>query len=100
MKTIKESCYLRTNILISRLPRWQIYYIERLIIHLRTPLYRNGYALLINSIGISVLGVVYWVFAARYYAIRAVGINSAIIATMTFLASIARLYLDGVLVRF
>ena len=85
---------------MSRLPPWQVDYINRLIAHLRTPLYQNGYALLINSAGISVLGILYWMIAARYYTTEAVGINSATIAAMTFLAGIARLYLDGTLLRF
>lgn len=100
MKTIKDTISVRTNILMDRLPTWQADYINRLIVHLRTPLYRNGYALLINSVGISVFGVLYWMLAARYYTTRAVGINAATIAVMTFLAGIARLYLDGALIRF
>jgi hypothetical protein len=39
-------------------------------------------------------------WAARFYSIDAVGINSAAISTMTFLSSAARLYLDGALIRF
>lgn len=85
---------------MARLPTWQADYINRLILHLRTPLYRNGYALIVNSVGISVLGIGYWMLAARYYTTEAVGINSATIAAMTFLASVARLYLDGALIRF
>lgn len=100
MKSIKETISVRKNLWMSGLPQWQIEHINRAIVHLRTPLYRNGYALIINSVGISVLGVLYWMFAARYYTTEAVGLNSATIATMTFLASVARLYLDGALIRF
>jgi O-antigen/teichoic acid export membrane protein len=100
MRSLRETLTVRTNILISRLPSWQANYIYRVIVHLRTPFYQNGYALIINSVGISVLGVLYWMLAARYYTTRAVGINSATIAAMTFLAAIARLYLDGALIRF
>src|SRR5688500_7209405 len=100
MKTIRESISVQTEILMARLPSWQVDYINRIIVHLRTPLYRNGYALIINSVGISLLGVLQWMLAARYYTTAAVGINSAAIAAMTFLASIGRLYLDGALIRF
>jgi O-antigen/teichoic acid export membrane protein len=100
MKTIRETISIRTNSLMSRLPSWQTDYINRFIVHLRTPLYWNGYALLVNMVGTSVLGFVYWVLAARYYTTQAVGINSATIAAMTFLAGIARLYLEGTLLRF
>ena len=73
---------------------------NKIISHLRKPLYRNGYALIINSISTSILGVLYWVIAARFYATEAVGINAATISTMTFLSSAARFYLDGALIRF
>ena len=71
-----------------------------IITHLRKPLYRNGYALVINSVVTSLLGVLYWIIAARFYPTEAVGINSATISTMTFLSTAAQLYLDGVLIRF
>ena len=100
MKTIREMNSIRTNRLISRLPSWQTDYINRFITHLTTPLYWNGYALLINTAGTSVLGFVYWILAARFYTTQAVGINAATIAAMTFLAGMARLYLEGTLVRF
>ena len=79
---------------------WQSRYVNRFLVHLRTPLYRNGYALIFNAASTSTLGLLYWALAARYYTTEAVGLNSAAIATMTFLASVARLYLDGVLIRF
>src|SRR5687768_14538625 len=100
MKTIRETISIRTSSLMSRLPSWQIDYINRFIVHLTTPLYWNGYVLLVNTVGSAVLGFVYWVLAARYYTTQAVGINSATIAAMTFLGGIARLYLEGTLVRF
>jgi O-antigen/teichoic acid export membrane protein len=71
-----------------------------IIVHLQKPLYRNGYALSINALTTSLLGVLYWVVAARFYTTEAVGINAATISTMTFLSAAARLYLDGALIRF
>jgi O-antigen/teichoic acid export membrane protein len=71
-----------------------------IIAHLRKPLYRNGYALMVNAVFTSLLGVLYWVIAARFYTTDAVGINAATISTMTFLSTAARFYLDGVLIRF
>lgn len=70
------------------------------ISHLRKPLYRNGYALIINAISTSFLGALYWIIAARLYTTEAIGINAATISTMTFLSSAARFYLDGALIRF
>ncbi len=67
---------------------------------MRNPLYRNGYALTASSAIGSVVGVGYWLLAARRYPVDVVGTNSAMIAAMTFLAGLAGLYMDGTLVRF
>lgn len=85
---------------MSDIPHWQSTWTNRVLAHLRTPLYRNGYALLLNAAITSILGALYWVMAARFYSIDSVGVNAAAISTMTFLSSAARFYLDGVLIRF
>lgn len=72
----------------------------RLITHLRTPLYRNAYALMVSAIMSSGLGMLYWFLAARFYATDVVGLNSATIAATMFLGGVAGLYLDGALIRF
>jgi O-antigen/teichoic acid export membrane protein len=65
-----------------------------------TPLLRNAYAWFASSGVLSVLGVLYWVLAARYYSVEAVGLNSAAISTMMFLSGLAHLHSMGVMVRF
>lgn len=85
---------------MSDIPHWQSAWTNRVRTHLSKPLFRNGYALLLNAVSTSALGVLYWIMAARLYSIEAVGINSAAISTMIFLSSAARLYLDGALIRF
>ncbi|MFG3260116.1 lipopolysaccharide biosynthesis protein [Streptomyces sp. NPDC048172] len=63
-------------------------------------LFRNAYALMLNT-GISaVLGLGYWVVAARYYSDDAVGQGSAAIAAMKFLAGLTAVTLIGALARF
>lgn len=74
--------------------------INRLIAHIRQPLYRNGYALVASSISTSVLGMVYWILAARIYTTEVIGINSAVISTMIFLANLSQLNLRNALNRF
>ena len=74
--------------------------VDRLVNHLRNPLLRNGYALTLSSATSAVVGLGYWLLAARYYPVDVVGRNSAIIAAMTLLAGLAGLYLDGTIVRF
>ena len=74
--------------------------IERFIAHLRVPLYRNGYALVVNS-GISaVLGVAFWAVAAHNYSPEIVGLNSAAISTMVSLSFFAQLDMTNGLNRF
>lgn len=63
-------------------------------------LFRNAYALMLNT-GISaVLGLGYWLAAARYYPDAAVGQGSAAIAAMKLLAGLTAITLTGALARF
>ncbi|WP_171113189.1 lipopolysaccharide biosynthesis protein [Streptomyces sp. Z423-1] len=63
-------------------------------------LFRNAYALMLNT-GISaVLGLGYWLLAARYYSEAAVGQGSAAIAAMKLLAGLTAVTLTGALARF
>lgn len=79
--------------IVDRLPR-------RVQEHVRTPLYRNGYALVVATGATSILGALYWLIAARRYSPADVGRNSALIASMTFLANLAHLNLTNGLNRF
>ena len=82
-------------------PRWVAARLpERVTEHLRSPLYRNGYALVVATGATSVLGFLYWLIAARQYDTGDVGRNSALIAAMTFLANLAHLNLTNGLNRF
>jgi O-antigen/teichoic acid export membrane protein len=72
----------------------------QLIAHLRAPLYRNAYALILSDGLSSLLGLVYWALAARFYTTEQVGHNAAIISTMTFLAGLAFVNLKGAVIRF
>jgi O-antigen/teichoic acid export membrane protein len=65
-----------------------------------TPLYRNGYALILSSAMTSGLGLVYWALAARFYNPALVGFSSAALSAMVFLSGVSQLSLSGVLVRF
>ena len=73
---------------------------DRVMAHLRLPLFRNGYTLLFNGAATSGLGLIYWALAARLYPAAFVGLNSALVAAMLLLAGIAQLSLNNVLVRF
>lgn len=67
---------------------------------LRSPLVLNGYALVFSSGITSVLGVVYWILAARLYSEEIVGLNSAALAAMFFLTNLSQLNLVHALNRF
>lgn len=74
--------------------------VAQLLAHLRIPLYRNGYALILGAAATSALGLAYWALAARFYSTEVVGISSAVVSAMMLLAGIAVLSFSGVLVRF
>ena len=67
---------------------------------MRSPLFRNGYALILNSAATSGLGILYWMLAARLYPAEVVGLNSAIISAMALLSTVSRVNLSDALLRF
>ena len=73
---------------------------SRVLEHVRIPLHRDGYALALNSAFTAATGLLYWILAAKTYSAHAVGLNSALISSMMFLAGIASLNLPNILVRF
>ncbi len=74
--------------------------LTRLTSFIRTPLYRNGYALVLSSLSTSGLGMVYWILAAHLYPAEVVGFNSAMISAMMFLSAVSQLNLNNGLIRF
>jgi len=74
--------------------------IAKLSAHARTPLYRNGYILLLSGIISAGLGMVYWFLAARLYAPGTIGLNSALLSAVMFLSGASQLGLNSVLVYF
>jgi len=74
--------------------------VQRLVAHVRTPLFRNGYALMLSAAATSGLGVIYWMLATRYYSAEVVGLNSAVISAMLLVAGVAQLSLVSVITRF
>ncbi|MFJ6659200.1 lipopolysaccharide biosynthesis protein [Streptomyces sp. NPDC091377] len=65
-----------------------------------SPLFRNAYALMLNTGVSAVLGLGFWLAAARFYEESAVGQGSAAIAAMKLLAGLTALTLTGALARF
>ncbi|WP_394435257.1 lipopolysaccharide biosynthesis protein [Streptomyces sp. SGAir0957] len=63
-------------------------------------LFRNAYALMLNTVVSGVLGVGFWLAAAHSYPADAVGRGSAAIAAMKLLAGLTAVALTGALARF
>jgi O-antigen/teichoic acid export membrane protein len=66
----------------------------------RNPLLRNGYLLTLSFGLTGLIGLGYWMVAARLYDPATVGSNSAGISMMMFIGAIAQLNLSSVMVRF
>lgn len=64
---------------------------RKLLAHARTPLYGNAYALVANQAINAILGVAFWVIAARLFSPDVVGTNAALLSTMTFVAFFSQL---------
>ena len=68
--------------------------------HLREPMRRSAYALILGTGLTSILGMIFWVLAARLLTSEAVGTGTALTSAMTFLATVSTLGLGNTLVRF
>jgi O-antigen/teichoic acid export membrane protein len=68
--------------------------------HLREPMRRSAYALIVGTGLTSILGMIFWVFAARLLTSEAVGTGTALTSAMIFLATVSTLGLGNTLVRF
>jgi O-antigen/teichoic acid export membrane protein len=66
----------------------------------RAPQHRDGLALVLSSGLTSVIGLLYWVVAARLFTPETVGVNNTLISTMTLLGVAAQLNLGNALLRF
>ncbi|MFF8934920.1 lipopolysaccharide biosynthesis protein [Streptomyces paradoxus] len=68
--------------------------------HTHDSLFKNAYFLMLSTGVSAVLGLGFWMVAARYYTEEAVGQGSAAIAAMRLLASITATTMIGAVVRF
>lgn len=66
----------------------------------RTPLIRNGYALITSAGLTSVLGLVFWLLAARLHTAAELGRGAALITTLVTLANLAQLGFGNMLNKF
>ena len=68
--------------------------------HLRDPMRRSAYALILATGLTSGLGLVFWALAARWLPTATVGIGAALVSVMALLANLSTLGLRNGLIRF
>lgn len=68
--------------------------------HLRDPMRRSAYALILATGLTSGLGLVFWAMAARWLPTATVGLGAAIVSVMALLANLSTLGLRNGLIRF
>ena len=64
------------------------------------PLYRNAYALMLNTVVNSVFGLLYWVFAARVFSTEDVGRGNALVNLMLMISVLTSLNFGQAIIRF
>jgi O-antigen/teichoic acid export membrane protein len=68
--------------------------------HLTSPLFRNAYALMVNTGTTGLLGVAYWLLAARHYSAVDVGRASAAYSAMNLVSGFTAANIVGAITRF
>lgn len=67
---------------------------------LRSPLMRNGYSLIASTAITSMLGLLFWIVAARLYSAEQVGIGTALLSLLFTIGNISQLAFGNMLNRF
>jgi O-antigen/teichoic acid export membrane protein len=67
---------------------------------LRVPLYRNAYALMLNTAVNSVFGLLYWIVAAHVFSDDEVGRGNALVSLMLLVSALTQLNFGQALIRF
>ena len=67
---------------------------------MHSPLTRSGYALTASAVLTSIVGLAFWILAARLYTPEHLGVSAALISTLPILGLAAQLNLGSVLNRF
>ncbi|MFI6598197.1 lipopolysaccharide biosynthesis protein [Nonomuraea sp. NPDC050536] len=73
---------------------------QRILHDLSNPLFRNGYALMANTVITATLGMGYWLLAAHFFSPEEFGRGQATITAMRLFASLMALGFQGAIVTF
>lgn len=74
--------------------------IHNIVGHIQSPLYRNSFFLIANTVVTSGLGFFFWMVVARFYTEAEVGWGSAIISVISLLAVLSAPGFGAALIRF
>jgi O-antigen/teichoic acid export membrane protein len=74
--------------------------IQYIVGHIRSPLYRNSFFLMLTTVVTSGLGFFFWMVVARFYTEAEVGWGSAIISAISLLAMLSVPGFGAALIRF
>jgi len=74
--------------------------IKSVVEHIKSPLYRNSFFLMANTVVTSGLGFFFWMVVARFYTEAEVGWGSAIISAISLLALLSVPGFGAALIRF
>ena len=74
--------------------------IQYIVGHIRSPLYRNSFFLMANTVVTSGLGFFFWMVVARFYTEAEVGWGAAIISAISLLAMLSVPGFGAALIRF
>jgi O-antigen/teichoic acid export membrane protein len=67
---------------------------------MRVPLYRNAYALMLNTAVNSLFGLLYWIVAAHVFSDDEVGRGNALVSLMLLVSALTQLNFGQALIRF
>ena len=74
--------------------------IEELKQHLRDPLFKNSYYLMMTPVVGSLLGFIFWMVVARFYSTAEVGLAATIFSAMGLIAAFSGLGFNIGLIRY
>ena len=68
--------------------------------HMKDPLYKNSFFIMLTSITAAGFGFIFWMLAAKFYPKEDVGIATALISAMALLVLLSKLGFDFSIIRF
>ena len=68
--------------------------------HLKDPLYKNSFFILLTLITSGLFGFLFWILAAKFYSQEEVGISTALISAVSLISVLSYLGLDQSIIRF